>query len=84
MPVSSIRNKEVCRIAAEFLGFSSDHLERAMCTKTTLTHGETIISPLSASSAQDVCDAFVKGIYGRMFIWIVKKINEVIFKPKVC
>ena len=30
----------------------------------------------------DVRDAFVKGIYGRMFIWIVDKINTAIFKPK--
>ena len=27
-------------------------------------------------------DAFVKGIYGRMFIWIVSKINAAIYKPK--
>jgi myosin heavy subunit len=26
-------------------------------------------------------DAFVKGIYGKMFIWIVEKINSAIFKP---
>jgi myosin-7 len=27
-------------------------------------------------------DAFVKGIYGKMFIWIVEKINSAIYKPK--
>ncbi len=27
-------------------------------------------------------DAFVKGIYGKMFIWIVEKINSAIFKAK--
>ncbi|CAF1212835.1 unnamed protein product, partial [Didymodactylos carnosus] len=27
-------------------------------------------------------DAFVKGIYGKMFIWIVDKINSAIYKPK--
>ncbi len=32
--------------------------------------------------AMDVRDAFVKGIYSRMFIWIVEKINTAIFKPK--
>lgn len=37
----------------------------------------------SAASARDVCDAFVKGIYGRQFIWIVQKINRAIFTPKV-
>lgn len=30
----------------------------------------------------DIRDAFVKGIYGRLFVHIVKKINEAIFRPK--
>ena len=83
LPVSFIKNQEVCKDAAFFLGVSAEGLEKSMCTKSTLTRGETIISPLSASQARDVCDAFVKGIYGRMFVWIVRKINEVIYKPKV-
>ena len=42
-----------------------------------------MVSPISASAAQDVCDAFVKGIYGRVFVWIVQKINRTIYKPPV-
>ena len=41
------------------------------------------MSPISGSAAQDVCDAFVKGIYGRVFVWIVQKINKTIYKPPV-
>lgn len=40
------------------------------------------VSNLSQSQATDVRDAFVKGIYGRLFIWIVSKVNAAIFKPK--
>ena len=83
LPVSYIENKDVATIAAKFLGVSPDGLEKSMCTKTTMTRGEVIVSPLSASQARDVCDAFVKGIYGRLFVWIVSKINKIIFKPKV-
>ena len=83
LPVSFIENKDVAKSAAHFLGVLPDGLEKAMCTKTTVTRGESIVSPLGSSTARDVCDAFVKGIYGRMFIWIVGKINQVIFKPKV-
>lgn len=83
LPVAFINNHDVCDIAAKFLGVSSSGLDKALCTRTTVTRGETIVSPLSASQARDVCDAFVKGIYGRQFVWIVSKINQVIFKPKV-
>ena len=84
MPTSFVENREASEFAAKFLGVDPDGLERALCTKSTVTRGESIISPISSASAQDVCDAFVKGIYGRQFIWIVNKVNEVIFKPKVC
>lgn len=63
---------------------SIDQLEKALCTRTTITHGENIVSPLSAAVACNVRDAFVKGIYGRLFIWIVRKLNEAIYKPPVC
>ena len=58
-------------------------LEKSLCTRTTITHGETIVSPIASREANNVRDAFVKGIYGRLFIWIVKKINEAIYKPQV-
>lgn len=37
---------------------------------------------MSAVQSLDVRDAFVKGIYGRMFVWITSKINSAIYKPK--
>jgi len=37
---------------------------------------------LSRDQSVDIRDAFVKGIYGRLFIHIVKKINEAIYRPK--
>lgn len=82
LPVSYIQNREMSATAATFLQVNKDALEKVLCTKRTLTRGESIVSPLSARSARDVCDAFVKGIYGRQFVWIVKKINQTIFKPK--
>lgn len=40
------------------------------------------ISTLSREQSVDVRDAFVKGIYGRLFVHIVSKINNAIYKPK--
>ena len=47
--------------AARLLGVDMKAMEKAMCTHTTLTHGEVIVSPVGAQQAKDVRDAFVKG-----------------------
>ena len=54
----------------------------ALTTKTIFTSGETVTSTLAEHQSIDVRDAFVKGIYGRLFIWIVEKINAAIYKPR--
>ena len=40
-----------------------------------------MVSTLGPSQSKDVRDAFVKGIYGKMFVYIIKKINAAISKP---
>ena len=37
---------------------------------------------MSVENATEVRDAFVKGIYGQLFIMIVEKINGTIYKPQ--
>lgn len=83
MPASKITDLAVCDRAAKFLKVKSDGLAKSLTHRTTFAHGEVITTALSASQALDVRDAFVKGIYGRVFIWIVQKINKIIFKPPV-
>ena len=83
LPVAYVDNQDMLKTAAEFLCVVPENLEAALCTRTTITGGEVIKSPLSSQAARDVCDAFVKGIYGRQFVWIVNKINKAIFRPKV-
>lgn len=58
-----------------------EQLVKALCTRSTVTQGETIISPISSATAVNVRDAFVKGVYGRLFVYVVSKINEAIYKP---
>jgi myosin-7 len=62
--------------------FSSKDLVIALTTKTIFTSGETVTSTLAEHQSVDVRDAFVKVIYGRLFIWIVEKINAAIYKPR--
>ncbi|XP_065887692.1 unconventional myosin-VIIa-like [Dysidea avara] len=82
LPVAFIKTQEEVKRAAGLLHVSKDGLDKALCTHSTLTRGEVIVSPLKKVAAMDVRDAFVKGIYGRTFIWIVEKINKAIFVPK--
>ena len=39
------------------------------------------VSTLNTHQSKDVRDAFAKGIYGRLFVHIVRKINAAIAKP---
>ncbi|XP_054082258.1 myosin-VIIa [Zeugodacus cucurbitae] len=69
------------RVAA-LLGLPMQPLIDALTRRTLFAHGETVVSTLSREQSVDVRDAFVKGIYGRLFVHIVRKINSAIFKPR--
>ncbi|XP_066455871.1 unconventional myosin-VIIb [Eleutherodactylus coqui] len=56
-------------------------LKSCLTRHTIIVRGDSVSKPLSCSQASDGRDAFTKGIYGRMFMWIVNKINEAIFTP---
>nr|XP_051706497.1 unconventional myosin-VIIa isoform X5 [Oryctolagus cuniculus] len=67
--------------AASLLEVNPPDLMSCLTSRTLITRGETVSTPLSREQALDVRDAFVKGIYGRLFVWIVDKINAAIHKP---
>ncbi|XP_032401526.1 myosin VIIAa [Xiphophorus hellerii] len=67
--------------AATLLEVDCKDLMNCLTSRTLITRGETVSTPLSMEQALDVRDAFVKGIYGRLFVWIVEKINAAIYKP---
>ncbi|BES88965.1 Myosin-VIIa [Nesidiocoris tenuis] len=74
-------HSSVSRVAG-ILGVPKQPLIDALTRKTLFAHGETVVSTLSRDQSVDVRDAFVKGIYGRLFVYIVNKINNAIYKPK--
>ncbi|CAH2067349.1 unnamed protein product, partial [Iphiclides podalirius] len=76
-----IEQANVKRVA-NLLGVPTQSLIDALTRKTLFAHGETVVSTLSKNQSVDIRDAFVKGIYGRLFVTIVKKINAAIYKPK--
>uniref|UniRef100_A0A3P8UQH7 Si:ch73-194h10.2 n=1 Tax=Cynoglossus semilaevis TaxID=244447 RepID=A0A3P8UQH7_CYNSE len=56
-------------------------LEKSLTQRSLTTAVESVTKPLTTAQAVDGRDAFVKAIYGKLFIWVVNKINNVIFKP---
>ncbi|XP_040163655.1 myosin-VIIa-like isoform X1 [Anopheles arabiensis] len=66
---------------AVLLGVSKAQLLSALTRRTILAHGERVVSQLSKDQALEARDAFVKAIYGKLFITIVDKINRAIYKP---
>ena len=65
-----------------FFQVNNGSLNSCLTTRTIYTRGESVQTQMNTENAMDVRDAFVKGVYGRMFIWIVGKINTAIYKPK--
>ena len=82
LDATEIPNTGSAGSASKLLDVNQQHLIDAITTRTIFAHGDTVVSTMSSEQSLDVRDAFVKGIYGRMFVWIVSKINSAIYKPK--
>ncbi|KAK2172331.1 hypothetical protein NP493_972g00051 [Ridgeia piscesae] len=67
--------------ASRLLEVKVDRMMDSLTTRTIFTRGESVTTTMGTESSMDVRDAFVKGVYGRMFIWLVQKINKAIYKP---
>lgn len=86
--VTVVQNMDTCEITdianiariAVMLGVVKAALNDALIQKTIFAHGERVISFLSKEQAIEARDAFVKAIYGKVFVRIVDKINKTIHK----
>ncbi|KAF2351743.1 Myosin head motor domain [Trinorchestia longiramus] len=83
MDGAEIPDNALLATVAELLGVEPRHLKAGLTSRSITAQGETVISPISVDSATATRDAFVKGIYGRLFIWIVAKINSAIYNPSM-
>lgn len=67
---------------ASLLGITKQSLCEALTRKTIFAHGDRVATSISKDTAIEGRDAFVKAIYGRIFLRIVNRINDTIFKIK--
>uniref|UniRef100_UPI00398F769D unconventional myosin-VIIa-like n=1 Tax=Pristiophorus japonicus TaxID=55135 RepID=UPI00398F769D len=63
----------------KLLEVNSLELENGMTHRSIMIRGESVTTPMSKARAADSRDALVKGIYNHLFVWIVNKINAVIY-----
>ncbi|KAM6939036.1 unconventional myosin-VIIb [Lycodopsis pacificus] len=86
---TTVNNLEGCDIltsshfnmASQLLEVEPKALEKSLTQRSFMTARESVTKHLTSAQAVDGRDAFVKAIYGRLFIWVVDKINAAVYKP---
>ncbi|CAH0557546.1 unnamed protein product [Brassicogethes aeneus] len=79
---SEVGDSSLTEKIAKLLGSTKSQLSEALTKKTILAHGDTVVSLLSKDQADESKNAFAKGLYGKIFIMIVEKINKAISVSK--
>lgn len=77
-----VTNRNSLIIISQLLGVDEKELQDALTQCGIVTRGETVVRLNSMQECQSSRDSMSKGLYGRLFSWIVNKIN-LLLQPSV-
>lgn len=88
---TDIRNMEAVELddpinlqrVSTLLGIPASKLKVALMHRSIVARGERVFSLISKEQAIEVRDAFAKAVYGKIFLWVIEKINKTIYTGQV-
>mmetsp|Transcript_12606 Transcript_12606/g.27352 ORF Transcript_12606/g.27352 Transcript_12606/m.27352 type:complete len:1624 (-) Transcript_12606:148-5019(-) len=76
--IASIADEKTVADAAKLLGVDLDKLITALTVRIMVTRGDEIRIDLDPTKASEARDSLAKTVFGAMFLWVVKQVNDCI------
>jgi len=76
--IAQIADEKTVADAAKLLGVDMEKMITALTVRIMVTRGDEIRIDLSPEKAADARDALAKTVYGAMFLWVVREVNNCI------